>query len=361
MSTPRVGVPSSVLVTGGAGFIGSHLVERLLAAGNAVVVIDDFSTGSLENLRAVLGHPKLRLIQSNISDCPELLELVSQVGSIYHLAAVVGVDLVIQSPLRTVESNVHETNLLLKFAAARRVPLLLTSTSEVYGRTRKTQAEEEDELLIGSPENGRWGYACSKLLNEFMALAYAQERSLPVVVTRLFNTVGPRQTGRFGMVMPRFIEAARCGEPLKVFGDGSQTRSFCYVSDAVEALIRLQNCPTAHGQIFNVGSTEEISILDLAKAVIEILGSKSGIEFVPYDQAYVRAFEDVRHRRPSVDKLAAAVGFRPMTSLREIILRTAAWIEKRKEAEAHARLNCSVRRAAVRQPRRASATPPSSR
>jgi UDP-glucose 4-epimerase len=315
-----------VLVTGGAGFIGSHLVERLLADGNAVVVIDDLSTGSLENLSAVSGHKKLRVIQSKISACAELPECVKRARAIYHLAAAVGVELVIKSPVHTLETNLHETEVLLKIAAAHRVPILLTSSSEVYGKSEKPELTEEEDLLIGSPDHTRWGYACSKLMNEFLTLAYVRERSLPAVITRLFNTAGPRQTGRTGMVLPRFIAAAKRAEPLKVFGDGLQKRCFCFVSDTVEALIRLQNYPAARGQVFNVGGTTEISILDLAKSVIEILGSKSGIELVPYSKAYAPAFEDMRRRKPVIKKLVAAVGFQPTTSLREMILRTAASI-----------------------------------
>jgi UDP-glucose 4-epimerase len=316
----------SILVTGGAGFIGSHLVERLLADGNAVVVIDDLSTGDLENLRAVLAHPRLRVIESKISACAELPRIVAQAGAIYHLAAAVGVALVVQSPIHTLETNLHETEVLLKIAATHRVPLLLTSSSEVYGKSQKPAFSEEDDLLIGPPNRTRWSYACSKLMDEFLALAYAQERSLPVVIARLFNTVGPRQTGRYGMVLPRFIAAAKRGEPLKVHGDGLQTRCFCFVSDAVEALLRLQNCPAGRGRIFNVGGTEEVSMLELARRVVKILGSKSNVELVPYSQAYAPGFEDMRQRKPAVERLAATVGFRPATPLREIILRTAACI-----------------------------------
>jgi UDP-glucose 4-epimerase len=315
-----------ILVTGGAGFIGSHLVERLLASGHAVVVIDDLSTGDLANLRAVSGHPGLRVIQSTISACAELPDIVARAGAIYHLAAAVGVVMVIESPIHTLETNLHETEVLLKVAAAHRVPLLLTSSSEVYGKSEKRVFSEEDDLLIGPPNHSRWAYACSKLVDEFLVLAYARERSLPAVIARLFNTVGPRQTGRYGMVLPRFVGAARRGEPLKVFGDGLQTRCFCSVNDTVEALIRLQNCPAGRGQVFNVGSTEEVSIVALARRVVELLGSRSDIKFVPYGEAYTPGFEDMRQRKPAVEKLAATVGFRPATPLREIILQTAAAI-----------------------------------
>jgi UDP-glucose 4-epimerase len=312
------------LVTGGAGFIGSHLVERLLADGHAVVVIDDLSTGDLANLRAVADHPRLRVIQSTISGCPELPDLVARAGAIFHLAAAVGVVMVIESPIHTLETNLHETEVLLKLAAAHRVPLLLTSSSEVYGKSDKPVFSEDDDLLIGPPTHSRWGYACSKLVDEFLVLAYARERALPAVVTRLFNTVGPRQTGRYGMVLPRFVTAAKRGEPLKVHGDGQQTRCFCSVHDTVEALVRLQISPAGRGRIFNVGGTEEVSILALAQRVVEILGSRSRLELVPYSEAYAPGFEDMRQRKPAVERLAATIGFRPSTPLRDIILQTAA-------------------------------------
>ncbi len=311
------------LVTGGTGFIGSHLVERLLADGGRVTVIDDLSTGDLQNLKAVAAHPDLRIIRSKISQCRELAEVIGGVDSIFHLAAAVGVELVVRSPIHVLETNLHETEVLLAAAATRSVPLLLTSTSEVYGKSQKPAFTEDDDLLIGPPQHSRWSYACSKLMDEFLALAYANERGLPVVIARLFNTVGPRQTGRYGMVLPRFIAAARAGKPLQVHEDGKQTRCFCFVKDTVEALVRLQKCPTARGQVFNIGSTEEISILDLAREVVSILGSSSTIEFVPYQKAYAPGFEDMRRRKPVIEKLFQATGFRPATSLRRIIELTA--------------------------------------
>ena len=312
-----------ILVTGGAGFIGAHLVERLLADGEAVVVIDDLSTGSRDNLRGVAGHKNLRVIESTVSGCAELAELTAGAKAVYHLAAAVGVDLVVKSPLHTLHTNLHETEVILKIAADHGVPLLLTSSSEVYGKSEKAEFSETDDLLIGPPGQSRWGYACSKLVDEFLALAYGRERGLPVVVARLFNTVGPRQTGRYGMVLPRFIAAAQKNEPVKVFGDGQQSRCFCLVTDTVEALIRLQHCPAARGGVFNIGGAEEISIRELARRVIETLGSKSVIESVPYAQAYAPGFDDMRRRKPNVEKLAAATGFRPATTLRDIILKTA--------------------------------------
>ena len=308
-----------VLVTGGAGFIGSHLTERLLADGKAVTVIDDCSTGRLENLKNVAAHPGLRIIQSKVSACRELPEIARSADAIYHLAAAVGVELVVNSPTHVLETNLHETEVLLAAAAPARVPVLLASTSEVYGKSQQPAFTEEDDLLIGPPHHSRWSYACSKLMDEFLALAYARERSLPVIIARLFNTVGARQSGRYGMVLPRFIAAARTGQPLRVYSDGRQTRCFCHVGDTVEALVRLQNCPSARGEVFNVGGTEEISILDLAKLVVEILKSKSPVEFVPYDEAYAPGFEDMRRRKPVVDKLFQIVQFRPSTPLRKII------------------------------------------
>jgi UDP-glucose 4-epimerase len=352
-----------ILVTGGAGFIGSHLVERLLAEGKTVVVIDDLSTGSLENLRAVKSHPHLRVVQSKISACAGLPKLAANAEFIFHLAATVGVELVVKSALSVLESSFHETQVLLRAAATRRTPLLLTSTSEVYGKSQQPAFDEDDDLLIGPPGQSRWSYACSKLTDEFLALAYAREKSLPVIITRLFNTVGPRQTGRYGMVLPRFIAAAKTGGPLKVFGDGAQTRCFCHVRDAVEALVRLQKCgcdasspsvframrtsrarvcdetspPPVFGEIFNVGGTEEISILELARLVVKTLGSKSAIQLVPYAKAYpptpkgfgaiprcgTPGFDDMRRRKPMVKKLERFVKFKPQTTLREIIRLTA--------------------------------------
>ena len=331
---PIIRQPSFVLVTGGAGFIGSHLVERLLNDGKSVVVIDDFSTGSRENLRAFEGNPRLRIIESRVSECAELPELAARAEFIFHLAATVGVELVVKSALQVLEASFQETQMLLRAAVKNSTPLLLTSTSEVYGKSAKPAFAEDDDLLIGPPGQSRWSYACSKLTDEFLALAYARERHLPVVIARLFNTVGPRQTGRYGMVLPRFIAAAKNGESLKVFGDGTQSRCFCLVNDVVESLVRLQRCPAARGEIFNIGGTEEISMLELARLVVVTLGSKSKIELIPYAQAYAPssqgygvtsapAFDDMRRRQPLVEKLERFVKFKPQTPLQEIIRLTA--------------------------------------
>lgn len=309
----------NIIVTGGAGFIGSHLVERLLADGKFVTVIDDFSTGRRENLASVENNPRLRIIASKVSECPDLPRMLAKAESVYHLAAVVGVDLVMNAQVRTIATNLHETEAVLAAASETGVPVLFTSTSEVYGKSQKPAFSEDDDLLIGPPHLSRWSYACSKLMDEFLALAYAREKNLPVTIARLFNTVGPRQSPRYGMVLPRFIAAAKRGEPLKVFGDGRQTRCFCYVADAVESLVRLQNCAAARGQIFNVGGDEEVMIRQLAETVIHLLGSKSKIETVPYEKAYGSGFEDMLRRKPIVKKLDQTIGFRPNTPLEKII------------------------------------------
>ena len=311
------------IVTGGAGFIGSHLVERLLSEGHRVTVIDDLSTGRTENLGGVAHHPDLRLIPAKVSDCRDLPAIVSSAQAVYHLAAAVGVELVVTSPVHTIRTNLEETEAVLEAASANHIPVLLTSTSEVYGKSQKPVFSEDDDLLIGPPNLARWSYACSKLMDEFLAMAYARERGLPVVIARLFNTVGPRQTGRYGMVLPRFITAARTGQPLKVYGDGKQTRCFCYVADAVEALIRIQNCDAARGQVINIGGTEEVSIGKLAEIVVELVGSASVIEHVPYSEAYTPGFEDMLRRKPVIDKLRRLTGLEPKTSLHDIIRLTA--------------------------------------
>jgi UDP-glucose 4-epimerase len=325
MNPPVTPSPSSyLLVTGGAGFIGSHLVERLISEGNRVIVIDDLSTGSLANLAAVQSHPRFHFIHAKVSACPDLEKWVAGASGIYHLAAAVGVELVVNSPIRTLQTNLRETEILLEAAAAANTPVLVASTSEVYGKSQKDAFSETDDLLIGPPHQSRWSYACSKLMDEFLALAYWQERKLPVVIVRLFNTVGPRQTGRYGMVLPRFITAARRNEPLRVYGDGLQSRCFCFVGDTVEALLRLQRTEDSRGRVFNIGGTEEVTVLELARRVIAQVESSSTIEFVPYAEAYAPGFDDMRRRKPVLDRLEATTGFKPATPLSEIIRRTAA-------------------------------------
>ena len=314
---------SPVLVTGGAGFIGSHLVERLLADGESVVILDDFSTGNDRNLAHVAGHPRLRLVRGRVSEQRDLTALVAECRFVFHLAAAVGVELVVNSPIRTIETNLRETEAILTAASAGGVPMLLTSTSEVYGKSTRTEFSEDDDLLIGAPTLGRWSYACSKLMDEFLALAYMRERGTPVTVARLFNTVGPRQTGRYGMVLPRFVSAALSGEPLRVFGDGGQSRCFCHVADTVESLRRLQMEPAARGEVVNVGNDQPITIHHLAVRVRELTHSSSRMETVPYESAYAAGFEDMRQRKPALGKLERLTGFRPRRPLDEIILEVA--------------------------------------
>jgi len=318
MSSPR-----KVLVTGGAGFIGSHLVERLLAEGVRVAVIDDCSTGALTNLARVDSDPRLELIHSTVSQCGELSRHVGEADFVFHLAAAVGVELVVKSPIATMHTNLRETEVLLAAASDQGVPTLIASTSEVYGKSTRAEFVESDDLLIGPPTLGRWSYACSKLMDEFMALAHHQERRLPVIVTRFFNTVGPRQTGRYGMVLPRFLKAAIHHEPLRIHGTGQQSRCFCLVHDTIEALWRLMTCEAARGEVVNIGGTEETTIEQLARKIVTGLGSRSELQFVPYSEAYAPGFEDMIRRRPSVAKLERLVGFKPATSLTDIIRITA--------------------------------------
>ena len=316
-----------VLVTGGAGFIGSHLVERLLADGETVVVLDDFSTGDPANLDVVAGHPRLRILPGRVSEHRDLVALVAECSFIFHLAAAVGVELVVNSPIRTIETNLDETAAILTAAACEGVPFLLASTSEVYGKSSRPEFSESDDLLIGPPTLGRWGYACSKLMDEFLALAYMRERGLPVNIVRLFNTVGPRQSGRYGMVLPRFVAAALNGEPLKIYGDGGQSRCFCHVADTVESLRRLQLSPQSRGEVVNVGNDQPVTILQLAELVKTVTGSTSPLEFVPYEQAYAAGFEDMRQRRPALAKLERLTGFRPRKPLELIIQEVAASLQ----------------------------------
>ena len=308
-----------VLITGGAGFIGSHLSEALVAQGKEVCAIDDLSTGSLANLESLRDHPRFHFTRASIRDNRELERLAERVDFIYHLAAAVGVELVVNSPVYTIEDNVRGTENVLAAAAGRGVGVLLTSTSEVYGKSEQECFREDDDLLIGPPTFGRWSYACSKLLDEFLAVAYWREKQLPVFVVRLFNTVGQRQTGRYGMVVPRFVQAALRDEPILIHGDGKQSRCFCHVSDVVQALLALPLQPRAVGQVYNIGSTEEVTILDLARRVKQLTESRSELRLIPYDQAYAKGFEDMRRRVPSTDKIYQLMGWHPTKSLDEIL------------------------------------------
>ena len=335
-----VGRQRAILVTGGAGFIGSHLVESLLARGDHVTVIDNLSTGRLSNLdaahateRSSDGKPRLRVIVRTVSDALPTLD-PREFDEIYHLAAAVGVRLVIEEPIRTIETNVHESSAILRFAAEGRVPLLLASTSEVYGKSAKTPFSEDDDVTYGPTTLSRWSYACSKAIDEYLALAYHAQHRLPVTIVRFFNTVGPRQVGRYGMVLPRFVKAALRGEPLEVHGDGSQSRCFCDVRDTVPALIRLTADGQHAGRVFNIGRDTPISIRSLAETVLKTLGRDAPLRFVPYEEAFVAGFDDLLVRQPDLRRIRAAVGFSPSISLEQTIRDIAAEFRVRPEADA---------------------------
>jgi len=308
------------LITGGAGFIGSHLAESLLDLGHRVHILDDLSTGSIDNVQHLTENPRFSYTIDTCSSTPVVAELVDQADVVYHLAAAVGVGLIIESPLRTIETNVHCTEVVLAQASRRSTPVIIASTSEVYGKSTDLPFREDGDLVLGSTITGRWSYACSKALDEFLALAYWKERKLPAVVARLFNTVGPRQTGRYGMVVPSFVQAALAGRPIRVHGDGTQTRCFCHVDDVVQALVGLMALgEVAHGEIFNIGSQEEISILSLARRVHEAVGSDSEIQLIPYEEAYGEGFEDMPRRYPDISKIGCALSWEPTRSLDDIL------------------------------------------
>ncbi len=312
------------LITGGAGFIGSHLADALLGQGHQVTALDDLSTGRLENLATARCCERFRFVQGSIDDASLVDACLAGVDRVFHLAAAVGVELVVQDPVRTIHTNVHGSESVFQAASRHGVRLLLASTSEVYGRAVNDRFHEADDLVIGPPTHYRWAYAASKALDEFLAFAYHKEGKLEPVVVRLFNTVGPRQTGRYGMVLPRFVASALRGEPLRVYGDGGQTRCFCHVADTIRALMGLLERPQAVGRIFNVGTQNSISILDLARAVIAQLGSRSEIVFVPYDEAYGPGFEDMRRRLPDIGAVHGLTGWTPCKSLADIIAEVAA-------------------------------------
>jgi nucleoside-diphosphate-sugar epimerase len=314
------------LVTGGAGFIGSHLVEALLEAGDEVHVIDDLSTGSYENIRHLKQHPRLQITIASILDAAVLAPLVQQADIVFHLAAMVGVNRIIDSPVATIETNILGSHSVLSLAARFNKLCIITSTSEVYGKSTQIPFRESDDSVYGPTTKSRWSYACSKAIDEFLALAYLQEKGLPVIIVRLFNTVGPRQTGRYGMVLPRFARQALNREPITIYGTGEQTRSFLEVSDAVRALLALAKEPKAVGEVFNVGNTEEVSIKNLAQLVQTVAGSNSGTVFIPYDKAYQPGFEDMERRVPSIDKIRAAVGFAPKIPLQQIVTNVVGWM-----------------------------------
>ena len=308
-----------VLITGGAGFIGSHLADAYLQRGDEVFVIDDLSTGSIENIRHLKDRPRFHYTIENVHKQPVTAELVDQCDVIFHLAAAVGVKLIVESPVRTIETNVHGTEVVLALANKKKKKVLIASTSEVYGLSNEVPFREDGNLVMGATTKGRWSYACSKAIDEFLALAYWREKKLPTIVVRLFNTVGPRQTGQYGMVIPTFVKQALAGRPITVYGDGKQSRCFCYVGDVVGALMRLMDESKAVGEVFNVGSNQEITILELAEKVKELTRSNSEITFTPYDEAYEEGFEDMPRRVPDISKINKLVGFRPDRSLEEIL------------------------------------------
>jgi UDP-glucose 4-epimerase len=308
-----------VLITGGAGFIGSHLSDLLLTQGHEVHILDDLSTGSLDNVAALRDRRSFACTIGSVDDEPLVGGLVAQADAVVHLAAAVGVRLVVERPVHAIETNVHCTEVVLAQADRHRRPVLIASTSEVYGKSEALPFKEDGDLRLGATDKARWAYACSKAIDEFLAMAYWRERELPTTVVRLFNTVGPRQTGRYGMVIPRLVGQALAGEPLSVYGDGSQTRCFCHVADVVRALCGLIDETDAYGGVFNVGATDEISILDLARRIIVTTGSSSEISFTPYDTAYGKGFEDMYRRVPDIAKVRALIGWSPTRSLDTII------------------------------------------
>ena len=308
-----------VLITGGAGFIGSHLADAYLKRGDHVYVIDDLSTGKIENIQHLKGQSRFHYTIDTVHNQPLTAELVDQCDVIFHLAAAVGVKLIVESPVRTIETNVRGTEVVLALANKKKKKVLVASTSEVYGLSSDVPFREDGNLVMGATTKGRWSYACSKAIDEFLALAYWREKKLPTIIVRLFNTVGPRQTGQYGMVIPTFVKQALAGRPITVFGDGSQSRCFGYVGDVVGALVKVMDHNDAVGQVFNIGSNQEISILALAQKVKELTQSDSDIVFVPYDEAYEEGFEDMPRRVPDISKIGELVGFRPEMSLDGIL------------------------------------------
>jgi UDP-glucose 4-epimerase len=307
------------LITGGAGFIGSFVAEELLRRGHRVHVLDDLSTGAIDNIRHLKDSPAFSYTIESAASASTVAELVDEADIVYHLAAAVGVELIVESPVRTIETNVHCTEIVLAQANKKKKPVFIASTSEVYGKSGDLPFREDGDLLLGPTSRGRWSYACSKAIDEYLSLAYWKERRLPVVIGRLFNTVGPRQTGRYGMVVPSFVRQALVGEPITVHGDGRQRRCFCHVKDVVRAMADLMESEEAVGEVFNIGSSDEITIMDLAERVRLACGSNSEIRLVPYEEAYEAGFEDMRRRVPDISKINALLGWRPTRTLEQIL------------------------------------------
>jgi UDP-glucose 4-epimerase len=307
------------LITGGAGFVGSHLADRLLSEGHEVFTLDNLSTGSMDNIVHLKQHPMFHYTIDDVTNEGVLAELIDRADVVFHLAAAVGVKLIVEAPVHTIETNVHGTEIVLKHANKKKKLVVIASTSEVYGKSADVPFREDADLVMGPTLKHRWAYACSKAIDEFLALAYWKEKKLPVIIVRLFNTVGPRQTGQYGMVIPNFVRQAMAGQPITVHGDGTQSRSFTYVGDVVQALVALVHEPAAVGQVFNIGNPDEITIADLAKKIRTMTGSSSPIVLVPYDQAYEAGFEDMPRRVPDIAKIQSLVGFAPTVDLDEIL------------------------------------------
>ena len=307
------------LITGGAGFIGSHLAEALLDQGQQVLILDNLSTGSIDNIAHLKGRTCFSYTIDSVTNEPLLAELVDRCDVVFHLAAAVGVKLIVEQPVHTIETNVHGTEVVLKHANKKKKLVFIASTSEVYGKSDDVPFREDSDLVLGPTPKHRWAYACSKLIDEFLALAYWKEKKLPVVIVRLFNTVGPRQTGQYGMVLPTFVRQALAGQPITVFGDGTQSRSFTYVGDVVDALVRLAHDKRAIGEVFNIGNMGEVTIADLAARVKTMTGTCSPIHYIPYDQAYEAGFEDMPRRVPDISKIREFVGYEPKLALDDII------------------------------------------
>jgi UDP-glucose 4-epimerase len=308
------------LITGGAGFIGSHLSEALLAQGHHVLILDNLSTGSFDNILHLKGRPGFEYFIDSVENEPLLAELIDRSDVVFHFAAAVGVKLIVEQPVHTIETNVHGTEVVLKHANKKKKLVVVASTSEVYGKSNDLPFREDSDLVLGAPVRHRWAYACSKAIDEFLAIAYWKERKLPVIIVRFFNTVGPRQTGRYGMVIPNFVRQALAGEPITVFGDGRQSRSFTHVSDVVEALLKLIQEPRAIGEVINIGNPQEVTIRDLAERIRTLAGSQSSITFLPYDEAYESGFEDMPRRLPDLTKVTRLIGYKPKNTLDDILI-----------------------------------------
>jgi UDP-glucose 4-epimerase len=316
------------LITGGAGFIGSHLSEALLVDGHDVLVLDNLSTGSFDNISHLKGRPGFEYFIDSVENEPLLAELIDRSDVVFHFAAAVGVKLIVEQPVHTIETNVHGTEVVLKHANKKKKLVVVASTSEVYGKSNDLPFREDSDLVLGPPVRHRWAYACSKAIDEFLAIAYWKERKLPVIIVRFFNTVGPRQTGRYGMVIPNFVGQALAGEPITVFGDGRQSRSFTHVSDVVDALLKLIQEPKAIGEVVNIGNPQEVTIRDLAERVRALTGSQSSITFVPYDEAYESGFEDMPRRLPDLTKIAGLIGYQPRNTLNDILIHVIDYFRK---------------------------------